>query len=186
MLRHVRLSVWKNWAPNDGFPNLIRVFFENLSKKFVSLKSYKNTGYFRQRHAVAQFVEALRYKPECHGFDSRCHWQSFRPHYGPGVDSSSNRIEYHEYFQGDKGDRCVGLTTYHLHVPTVLKSGRLNLSEPSGLIEACNGIALPLDEDQCICMAISRSTFLRMRNLTVVGKHTIHVRLFFSENRAIY
>jgi hypothetical protein len=26
-------------------------------------------------HAVAQFVEALRYKPEGRGFDSRwCHW----------------------------------------------------------------------------------------------------------------
>jgi hypothetical protein len=26
-------------------------------------------------HAVAQLVEALRYKPECRGFDSRwCHW----------------------------------------------------------------------------------------------------------------
>jgi hypothetical protein len=26
-------------------------------------------------HAVAQLVEALRYKPDCRGFDSRwCHW----------------------------------------------------------------------------------------------------------------
>jgi len=29
----------------------------------------------RRGHAVAQFVEALRYKPEGRGFDSRwCHW----------------------------------------------------------------------------------------------------------------
>jgi hypothetical protein len=40
-------------------------------------------------------VVALRYKPEGRGFDSGwCHWnfsltQSFRPHYGPGVDSAS-------------------------------------------------------------------------------------------------
>jgi hypothetical protein len=32
-----------------------------------------------------------------------CHWnflfiQSFRSHYGPGVDSASNRNEYQEYF----------------------------------------------------------------------------------------
>jgi hypothetical protein len=53
---------------------------------------------------VAQLVEALRYKPEGRGFDSRwCHWnflltQSFRPHYGHGVDSASNRNEYQEYF----------------------------------------------------------------------------------------
>ena len=28
--------------------------------------------------------------------------QSFRPHYGPAVDSASNRNEYHEYFLGVK------------------------------------------------------------------------------------
>jgi len=31
-------------------------------------------------------------------------------------------------------------------VPTVLKSGSLNLLEPSGPVQACNGIALPLNE----------------------------------------
>jgi len=34
-----------------------------------------------------------------------------RPHYGPGVDSASNRNEYQEYFLGDKGGRSIGLTT---------------------------------------------------------------------------
>ena len=28
--------------------------------------------------------------------------KSFRSHYGPGVDSASNRNEYHEYFLGVK------------------------------------------------------------------------------------
>ena len=52
------------------------------------------------RYAAVQSVEALRYKPEGRGFDSRwCNWnfsltQSFRPHYGPGIDSASNRNEY--------------------------------------------------------------------------------------------
>ena len=32
---------------------------------------------------------------------------------------------------------------YHLHVPIVLKSGSFNLLEPSGPVQACNGIALP-------------------------------------------
>ena len=36
---------------------------------------------------------------------------SFRSHYGPGVDSASNRNEYQEYFLGGKGGRCVKLTT---------------------------------------------------------------------------
>ena len=30
------------------------------------------------------------------------HWQSFRSHYGPGVDSAINRDEYQEYFLGVK------------------------------------------------------------------------------------
>jgi hypothetical protein len=33
---------------------------------------------------------------------------------------------------------------YHLHVPIVIKSGSLNLLEPSGPVKVCNGIALPL------------------------------------------
>jgi hypothetical protein len=47
-------------------------------------------------------------------------------------------VLYNEYFVG------CHLTTYHLHVPTVLKSGSLNLLEPYGPVQTCNGIALPL------------------------------------------
>ena len=52
-------------------------------------------------------VKALRYKPAGRGFDSRwCHWNfsvtSYRSHYGPGVDSASNRNEYQVYFLGVK------------------------------------------------------------------------------------
>jgi hypothetical protein len=36
-----------------------------------------------------------------------------------------------------------GWQPYHLHVPTVFKSGILNLLEPAGPVQACNGIALP-------------------------------------------
>ena len=38
----------------------------------------------------------------------------------------------------------VNQKAYHLHMPTVLKSGSLNLLEPSGPVQACNGIALHL------------------------------------------
>ena len=41
-------------------------------------------------------------------------------------------------FPGSKGGRCLG----HVHVPNVLKSGSLKLLEPSGPVQACNGIAL--------------------------------------------
>jgi hypothetical protein len=45
-------------------------------------------------------------------------------HYGPGVDSASNR----------KNTRR----------PIFLKSRILNLLEPSGRVKGCNGVALPL------------------------------------------
>ena len=44
------------------------------------------------------------------------------------------------------GVRAAGaydLEHYHLHMSTAIKSGSLNLLEPSGPVQACNGIALP-------------------------------------------
>jgi len=70
--------------------------------------------------------------------------ESFQPHYGPGVDSASNRNEYQECFLEVKAAGAYGWHPYHLRVPIVLKSGSLNLLEPSGPVQACNGIALPL------------------------------------------
>jgi hypothetical protein len=55
------------------------------------------------------------------------------PHYGPGVDSAYNSNEYKEYFKGGGGLKLAsaqGRQPYHLHVPTVLKTGSLNLLEP--------------------------------------------------------
>ena len=69
---------------------------------------------------------------------------SFRPHYGPGVDSASNRNENQECFLGVEAAGAYGWQPYHLHVPIVLKSGNLKLLETSGPVRACNGIALPL------------------------------------------
>jgi hypothetical protein len=65
-------------------------------------------------HAVAHFVEALRYKPEGHWFDSRrSYWslsltQSFLLHFGPGVDCACDRNEYQEYFLGEGGGEVAG------------------------------------------------------------------------------
>jgi hypothetical protein len=36
---------------------------------------------------------------------------AFRSHYGPWVDSASNRNEYQGYLLGGKGGRCIRLTT---------------------------------------------------------------------------
>ena len=62
--------------------------------------------------------------------------KSFRSHYGPGVDSASNRNEYQEYCLGVKSCRCLRLTTLPPSCAVVLK--------PSGPVQACNGTALPL------------------------------------------
>jgi len=58
----------------------------------------------------------------------------------PGVDSDCKN-EYQDN-PGGKGDRCIRLTTYHLHVPIVKKSGGLNLLERCGPVQACNGTGL--------------------------------------------
>ena len=52
-------------------------------------------------YALAQLVEAPRYKPEGRGSDSRLAY-SFRQRYGRVADSSSNRNEYQEFFLGVK------------------------------------------------------------------------------------
>jgi hypothetical protein len=64
---------------------------------------------------------------------------SFRPHNGPGVDSAFNRNEYQVYLLGVKAAGAWGWQTYYLQVPIVLKSGNLNLLEPSGPVQTCNG-----------------------------------------------
>jgi len=98
-------------------------------------------------HALAWLAEALHYKPEGHRFNSRlCRWnfsltRSLRPHYGPGVDSATNRNEYQEYFLGDKGSQCIRLTNLPPSCASCLEIGSLNLLEPSGPAQACNGIA---------------------------------------------
>jgi hypothetical protein len=45
---------------------------------------------------------------------------------------------------GVKAAGAYGWQPYHLHVSTVLKSGSLTLLEPSGPVQACNGIVLPI------------------------------------------
>jgi len=45
---------------------------------------------------------------------------------------------------GVKAADAQGWQPYHLRVPIVLKYGSLNFLEPSGPVQACNGIALPL------------------------------------------
>jgi len=64
----------------------------------------------------------------------------FRSHYGPGVDSFSNRYEYQEYFLGVKSGRCVRLTTYHHPVSLSRNLGTLTSWNPLGLSRLVMGL----------------------------------------------
>ena len=84
-------------------------------------------------------VKALRYKPAGRGFDSRwCQDFSCRSHYGPGVDSTSNRNEYQVCFLssgmllGVKADCAYGWQPTTITVPLSRKLGALTLLDPSG------------------------------------------------------
>jgi len=88
-------------------------------------------------------AQALRYTLEGRGFDSRwCHWNSsltwsFRPHYGPGIDSACSRNEYQEYFALGKPGRCAGLTTLP---PSYADCHEIMEPQPSGTFWACPGL----------------------------------------------
>ena len=67
-----------------------------------------NNSTIAHRDRGSTVVKMLCYKSEGRWFDSRwCHWNfsltsSFRSHYGPGVNSTSNIKEYQEHFLGVK------------------------------------------------------------------------------------
>ena len=58
--------------------------------------------------------------------------KSFRSHYGPGVDSASNRNEYREYFMGVKAASAYGWQPYHHPVPLSCNLGTLTSWNPLG------------------------------------------------------
>ena len=87
----------------------------------------------------------------------------------PSGDSASNRNEYQECFFGVKAAGAYGWQPYHLHVPIVLKTGSLNLLNPSGPVQACNGIALPLPLPERRKSFIAKSPWLTLfREVTAV------------------
>ena len=89
---------------------------------------------------------ALHYTPEGRGFDSRwCHWNWHNPSgrtmalrwTQPLTEMSTRNISWWAKAVG-----AWGWQHYHFHMLIVLKSGSLNLPEPSEPVQICNGIAL--------------------------------------------
>ena len=72
-------------------------------------------------------VKALRYYSGGPRIDSlwcQCFFQwhiSFRPYYGPRIDSAPSENEYQEYLLGVKAAGAWGWQPYYLHVPNVLE-----------------------------------------------------------------
>jgi len=100
-------------------------------------------------HVVAQLVEALRYSRKVAGSITDgvigiLHWHNPSGRImtlgstQPLTEMSTRNISWRVKAAG-----AYGWQPYHLRVPIVLKSGSLNLLEPSGPVQDCNGIALP-------------------------------------------
>jgi hypothetical protein len=70
---------------------------------------------------VAQLIEALRYKPERRGFDSRwCHWHNrFGRTMALGLTHPLTEMSTRNLSWGVKAAGASGWQPYHLHVPIV-------------------------------------------------------------------
>jgi len=105
--RSIRISLLA-WCivRNPAWP-LCREFLYKILILKVSSK-VKNTLHSQLRTAVAQWLRCLATNRKDAGSISAgvtgffIDIKSFRSHYGPGVDSASNRNEYQEYFLGVK------------------------------------------------------------------------------------
>jgi hypothetical protein len=82
--------------------------------------------------------------------------KSFQSHYGPGVDSASNRNEYKEYFLGVKVACAWGWQPYHHTVPLTRNLGTLTSWNPLGHSRPVTGLYV------CIyaCMHVCRYVWM--------------------------
>jgi len=98
--------------------------------------SYDN----QQGQTVAQFVEALHFNLEGHGFDTQwCHWKFYLPKTSgrtktlgsthPATEMSTRNISC-----GDKGSQCIGLTTLP---PSCANCLEIWKPQPPGTLTAC-------------------------------------------------
>jgi hypothetical protein len=103
-----------------------------LDPKYADTAVLYNSSIYRG-HAVTQLVEALRYKPEGCGFDSR-HNSFGTMTLGstqPLIEMSSSNISW------GKGGWCVGLTTLSHSCTDCLEIWE---PQPAGTLRACPGL----------------------------------------------
>jgi hypothetical protein len=117
-----------------------------VTLKFPTLFSLRGQIFFSARflrgHAVAQLVEALRYKPEGRGFDSRWFHCNFYLHIPSSrttaLESAQplTEISTRNIYRG-KGGRYVGLTTLP---SSCADCHEIWEPQPSGILWACPGL----------------------------------------------
>ena len=140
-------------------------------------------------------VKALLYNPEGRGFDSRWwhwtfYWQSFRPHYGSGVDLASYRSEYQEYFLGGRGGglrrpvrRADNLTTFMCRLSWNLAAS--SSWKPQGLSRPVMGLLYLYLLPVCILL---RAAFLMSRifkKICVISRKFLQFVYIFGQICAI-
>jgi hypothetical protein len=97
-----RLEHWTRRSPTQK----ITWWWSSEQSKVTKKSLYEQMSWHNYGLICFTGYAALRYKPEGRGFDSRWgHWdfsltKSFRPQYGPRVNSVSNRNEYQGYLLG--------------------------------------------------------------------------------------
>jgi len=98
-------------------------------------------------HAMVQLVEALRTGQRVavlipNYVTGISHWQNpTGRNMGPKSTQPLAEMSTRNIAWGIKAASAYGWQPYHLHVPTVSKSGILDLLEPSGPVQACARIA---------------------------------------------
>jgi len=81
---------------------------------------------------------------------------------------------------GGKGGRCVGLTTLPPSCADCVEIWELRPLEPSGPVQACNGIVLPLLYLQCTCTEIKEVTVTRQPPLISFARSRYNLYQFLT------
>jgi hypothetical protein len=106
-------------------------FYLYLSSSLISSYSSRGFVFLRITRGLVQFRDVFMCYSVCTRFFT------FRPHYGPGVDSVFDRNEYQEYFLGGKGGRCLGLTNLS---PSCAECLEILQPQIPGTLRACTGL----------------------------------------------